>query len=64
MFERSSQRTTSLKRIFQTDRGLRLEPANDEYPDITIEPGIFEEVKLLGRYVGHVNTTGVYKAAS
>lgn len=55
---------TSLKRIFHTDRGLRLEPANEEYPDINIEPGIFEEVKLLGRYVGHVNTTGVYKAAS
>ncbi|MFV1979865.1 MAG: LexA family protein [Rhodothermia bacterium] len=55
---------TSLKRIFQTDRGLRLEPANDEYPDIRIEPGVFEEVRLLGRYVGHMNTTGVYKAAS
>jgi repressor LexA len=55
---------TSLKRIFQTDRGLRLEPANDDYPDIHIEPGIFEEVRLLGRYVGHMNTSGVYKAAS
>jgi repressor LexA len=55
---------TSLKRIYQTDLGLRLEPANDEYPDIKIEPGVFEEVRLLGRYVGHVNTTGVYKAAS
>ena len=55
---------TSLKRIFQTDRGLRLEPANDEYPDIRIEPGVFEEVRLLGRYVGHMNATGVYKAAS
>ena len=55
---------TSLKRIFQDDRGLRLEPANEEYPDIRIEPGVFEEVKLLGKYVGHVNATGVYKAAS
>ena len=55
---------TSLKRIYQDKRGLRLEPANDEYPDIHIEPGVFEEVRLLGRYVGHVNSTGVYKAAS
>lgn len=55
---------TSLKRIFREGRGLRLEPANDEYPDIHIEPDVFEEVRLLGRYVGHVNSTGVYKAAS
>ena len=55
---------TSLKRIFSTERGLRLEPANEEYPDIQIEPGVFEEVRLLGRYVGHMNTSGVYKAAS
>jgi repressor LexA len=55
---------TSLKRIYQDSSGLRLEPANDEYPDIRIEPDVFEEVRLLGRYVGHVNTTGVYKAAS
>jgi len=55
---------TSLKRIYQTDRGLRLEPANDEFPDIRIEPGIFEEVRLLGRYVGHVNASGMYRATS
>ncbi|HUF09590.1 MAG TPA: S24 family peptidase [Rhodothermales bacterium] len=55
---------TSLKRIYQDKRGLRLEPANDEYPDIHIEPDVFEEVRLLGRYVGHVNSSGVYKAAS
>lgn len=55
---------TSLKRVYQDNRGLRLEPANDEYPDIHIEPDVFEEVRLLGRYVGHVNSTGVYKAAS
>ncbi len=55
---------TSLKRVHNTDRGLLLEPANDEYPDIRIEPDVFEEVKLLGRYVGHVNRSGVYKATS
>ncbi|NND73162.1 MAG: repressor LexA [Rhodothermales bacterium] len=55
---------TSLKRIFRGDRGLRLEPANPEYDDIIIEPDIFEEVRVLGRYVGHVNRNGVYKRTS
>lgn len=55
---------TSLKRIFRGDHGLRLEPANPEYDDIIIEPDIFEEVRVLGRYVGHVNRNGVYKRTS
>ncbi len=52
---------TSLKRVYQDDEGLRLEPANDEYQDIYIKPDVFEEVRVLGRYVGHVNTSGIYK---
>jgi repressor LexA len=52
---------TSLKRIYQERDGLRLEPANDEYPDVYIKPDVFEEVKILGRYVGHVNRNGIYK---
>ena len=52
---------TSLKRIYQEQQGLRLEPANDDYPDVYIKPDVFEEVKVLGRYVGHVNRDGIYK---
>ena len=53
---------TSLKKIFYDDNGLRLEPANEEYDDITIEPDVFEEVRIIGKYVGHVNRSGIYKA--
>ena len=52
---------TSLKRIYTDENGLRLEPANPEYDDIYIEPDVFEEVHVLGRYVGHVNKNGIYK---
>ena len=52
---------TSLKRIYTDENGLRLEPANPEYDDIYIEPDVFEEVRVLGRYVGHVNKNGLYK---
>ena len=52
---------TSLKRIYTDENGLRLEPANPEYEDIYIEPDVFEEVRVLGRYVGHVNKNGIYK---
>ena len=52
---------TSLKRIYYGPGGLRLEPANEEYRDIHVEPDIFEEVKIIGKYVGHVNKTGIYK---
>ena len=55
---------TSLKRIYHDQNGLRLEPANDEFPDIYIKPDVFEEVKVLGRYVGHVNNNGIYKRAA
>lgn len=52
---------TSLKRIYYGPNGLRLEPANEEYKTIRIEPGIFEEVRVIGKYIGHVNKTGIYK---
>jgi len=52
---------TSLKRIFHDKEGLRLEPANKEYSDIHIKPDVFEEVRVLGRYVGHVNKNGIFK---
>jgi repressor LexA len=52
---------TSLKRVFYDELGLRLEPANDEYQDILIRPDVFEEVRVLGRYVGHVNKSGIYR---
>ncbi len=53
---------TSLKRVFMDHQGLRLEPANPEYEDVIISPDIFEEVKILGRYIGHVNKRGIRKA--
>ncbi|QXD15843.1 transcriptional repressor LexA [Rhodocaloribacter litoris] len=52
---------TSLKRIYYDENGLRLEPANEEYEDIYIRPDVFEEVRILGRYVGHVNRNGIFK---
>lgn len=52
---------TSLKRIYQEAEGLKLEPANDEFPDVYIKPDVFEEVRILGRYIGHVNRDGIYK---
>jgi repressor LexA len=54
---------TSLKKVYFDRNGLRLEPANDEYSNIKIEPDIFEEVRVLGKYVGHVNRSGMYKAS-
>lgn len=53
---------TSLKRIYYDKNGLRLEPANEEYDDIVIEPDVFEEVRIIGKYIGHVNRNGIHKA--
>lgn len=52
---------TSLKKIFYDKNGLRLEPANEEYDDIVIEPDVFEEVRIIGKYIGHVNRSGIHK---
>lgn len=53
---------TSLKRIYTHENGLRLEPANDEYDDIVIEPDDHENVQLIGKYVGHVSRSGIFRA--
>lgn len=53
---------TSLKRIYYDKNGLRLEPANEEYDDIVIEPDVFEEVRIIGKYIGHVNRNGIHKS--
>ncbi|WP_069130342.1 LexA family protein [Rhodohalobacter halophilus] len=53
---------TSLKRIFYDQNGLRLEPANEEYDTIHVEPDVFEEVRVIGKYIGHVNRNGIHKA--
>lgn len=53
---------TSLKRIYKDENGLRLEPANEEYDDIMIEPELFEEVRIIGKYVGHVNRNGIHRS--
>lgn len=53
---------TTLKKIYWDDNGLRLEAANEEYEDIFIEPDIFEEVKIIGKYIGHVNRNGFQRA--
>lgn len=53
---------TSLKKIYWDDNGLRLEPANPEYDDIIIEPDVFEEVRIIGKYIGHVNRQGFQRA--
>ena len=52
---------TSLKRVYHDEDGLRLEPCNPEYDDIRIQPDVFEEITILGRYVGHVNDEGIHK---
>jgi repressor LexA len=53
---------TSLKRIYYDKNGLRLEPANEEYQTIHVEPDVFEEVRVIGKYIGHVNRSGIHKA--
>ncbi|MEX0994999.1 MAG: S24 family peptidase, partial [Balneolaceae bacterium] len=53
---------TSLKRIYHNENGLRLEPANEEYDDIVIEPDSFENVQVIGKYVGHVSRSGIFRA--
>ncbi len=55
---------TSLKRVYHDRKGLRLEPANEAYDAIYIEPDVFEEVHKLGRYVGHVNGEGLFKRSA
>lgn len=53
---------TTLKKIFWDENGLRLEAANEQYDDIFIEPDVFEEVRIIGKYIGHVNRQGFQRA--
>lgn len=55
---------TSLKKIFWDNNGLRLEPANKDYDDIIVEPDVFEEVRIIGKYIGHINRQGFQRATS
>ncbi len=55
---------TTLKKIFWDDNGLRLEAANEEYDDIIVAPDVFEEVRIIGKYIGHVNRQGFQRATS
>ncbi len=55
---------TTLKKIFWDDHGLRLEAANEEYDDILVSPDVFEEVRIIGKYIGHVNRQGFQRAAT
>ncbi len=55
---------TTLKRIFWDENGLRLEAANEEYDDIHVAPDVFEEVRIIGKYIGHVNRQGFQRATS
>ena len=55
---------TTLKHIYWDENGLRLEAANEDYDDIFIAPDVFEEVRIIGKYIGHVNRQGFQKAES
>lgn len=54
---------TTLKKIYWDDNGLRLEAANEDYDDIIVAPDVFEEVRIIGKYIGHVNRQGFQRAA-
>ncbi|MEQ8578323.1 MAG: S24 family peptidase [Balneola sp.] len=55
---------TSLKKIYWDNNGLRLEAANESYDDIIVEPDVFEEVRIIGKYIGHINRQGFQRATS
>lgn len=55
---------TTLKHIYWDENGLRLEAANEDYDDIFIAPDVFEEVRIIGKYIGHVNRQGFQRARS
>lgn len=55
---------TTLKKIFWDDNGLRLEAANEDYDDIIVAPDVFEEVRIIGKYIGHVNRQGFQRATT
>lgn len=54
---------TTLKQARIEENKVRLEPANPDFDDIIIEPGEFEEVTVLGKYLGHINENGLVKSS-
>ena len=50
---------TTLKRIFLEPDAVRMVPANGDHDEIVIRPSEFEEIRILGRYVGRVGKRGV-----
>lgn len=54
---------TTLKKVQKEQSQLRLVPANETYDDIIIEPDEAEEVRILGKYVGHINDRGLFKSS-
>jgi SOS-response transcriptional repressor LexA len=53
---------TTLKKVQKEQNKLRLKPANPDFDDIIIEPGETEEVRILGKYIGHLNKQGIFKS--
>jgi len=53
---------TTLKKVHKEKDKIRLKPANPEFDDIVIEPGESEEVRILGKYVGHMNQEGIFRS--
>lgn len=53
---------TTLKKIQKEENRLRLKPANPDFDEIIIEPDESEEVRILGKYVGHLNEHGLFKS--
>jgi SOS-response transcriptional repressor LexA len=53
---------TTLKKIQKEKNRLRLKPANPDFDDIIIEPDESEEVRILGKYIGHLNEQGLFKS--
>lgn len=53
---------TTLKKVHKERDRLRLKPANPEFDDIIIEPDEAEEVRILGKYIGHMNDQGIFKS--
>lgn len=53
---------TTLKKIQKEENRLRLKPANPDFDEIIIDPNESEEVRILGKYVGHLNEQGLFKS--
>jgi repressor LexA len=52
------QGETTLKRYWRENNQIRLAPENKHFDPIVISPGEFEQVTVIGRYVGKAHTDG------